>query len=87
MLALDGSASVTFEEFNLLAGGLGAALRDPAVVAGLIGGARRASLLSLLLWSGPGAQAVMLGWTRVATASAAAAFACPCPASAFSRPP
>ncbi len=75
MLAVDGSASVTFEEFNLLAGGLGAALRDPAVVAGLLGGARRASLLSLLLWSGPGAQAVVLDWTRVATPAEVDAFA------------
>ncbi len=75
MLALDGSASVSFEEFTLLTGGLGAALQDPAVVARLVGGARRASLLSLLLWSGPGAQAVVLDWTRVATPAEAATFA------------
>ena len=67
MIALDGSASVTFDEFNLIAGGMGAALRDPEVVAGLTGGPRRASLVSLLLWSGPGAHEVMLDWTRVAS--------------------
>ena len=67
MIALDGSASVTFDEFNLIAGGMGAALRDPEVVAGLTGGPRRASLVSLLLWSGPGAHEVMLDWTRMAS--------------------
>ncbi len=32
VLALDGSASVTFDEFNLMAGGCAAALRDAEVV-------------------------------------------------------
>ena len=67
VIALDGSASVTLDEFNLIAGGMAAGLRDPEVAAGLTGGARGASLLALLLWSGPGAHEVMLDWTRVAT--------------------
>jgi hypothetical protein len=75
VLALDGSASVTFEEFNLIAGGMAAALRDPVVVKGLVGGAAGASLACLLLWSGTGAQAMMIDWTRIATAADAAAFA------------
>jgi hypothetical protein len=75
VIALDGSASVTFDEFNLIAGGMAAALRDPAVVKGLIGGPSGASLGSLLLWSGTGAQAVMIDWTRIAGAADAAAFA------------
>ena len=65
LIALDGSASVTFEEFNLIAGGLGAALRDADVIASLIGGPNGASALGLLLWSGPGAQQVMLEWTVI----------------------
>jgi len=32
ILAVDGSASVTYDEFGLIAGGMAAALRDPAVV-------------------------------------------------------
>jgi Ca-activated chloride channel homolog len=75
VIALDGSASVTFDEFGLMAGGLGAALRDPTVMAGLIGGPRRASLGALLLWSGSGAQEVMIGWTRLATPEDVAGFA------------
>ena len=65
VLAVDGSASVTYEEFGLVAGGTAAALRDPSVVAGLSAG----SILSLLLWSGPGQQDVITGWTRIGSAA------------------
>ncbi len=75
VLALDGSASVTFDEFNLMAGAMGAALRDPDVVAGLTGGPARASLGALLLWSGVGAQDVLVAWMRIGSAAEAAAFA------------
>ena len=72
VLAFDGSASVTFSEFVLLTTGCAAALRDDAVVAGLTSGA---SLVCLLLWSGPGVQEVMIDWTRLATAEDVLAFA------------
>ncbi|HXA22458.1 MAG TPA: DUF1194 domain-containing protein [Acetobacteraceae bacterium] len=75
VLAVDGSASVTYEEFGLIAGGMAAALREPAIIAGLIGGPARASLCSLLLWSGAGAQEVIADWTVIASEAAAKAFA------------
>src|SRR5689334_5835041 len=75
VLALDGSASVTFEEFGLMAGGMGAALRKPEIVAGLTGGPARASLGCLLLWSGARAQDVLVEWTRIGSAAEATAFA------------
>ena len=75
VLALDGSASVTYEEFGLMAGGMAAALRDPEVTAGLTGGPSRASLCSLLLWSGSRAQEVLADWTRIGSAEDAAGFA------------
>ena len=75
LIALDGSASVTFDEFNLIAGGLGAALRDADVITALTSGPNGSSALALLLWSGPGAQQVMLDWTQVTTAAEAARFA------------
>ncbi len=75
VLALDGSASVTFDEFNLLTGAMGAALKDPDVVAGLIGGPGGASVLTLLLWSGTGAQEVMIDWVRIADEDHAATVA------------
>ncbi|MDE2198039.1 MAG: DUF1194 domain-containing protein [Rhodospirillales bacterium] len=75
ILAFDGSASVSYDEFGLIAGGCAAALRDPAVVAGLLGGPLRSSLCALLLWSGSGAQAVLVDWTRLGAKADLAAFA------------
>jgi hypothetical protein len=65
ILAFDGSASVTFEEFGLMVGGCAAALREPDIVAALTGGPLGASLCSVLLWSGEGAQEVMVDWMRI----------------------
>jgi len=75
VLAVDGSPSVTYEEFGLIAGGMAAALREPSIIAGLIGGPAKASLCSLLLWSGAGAQEVITDWTLIASAANANAFA------------
>lgn len=75
VLALDGSASVTFEEFGLIAGGLAAALRDPAVSAGLVAGPAGASIVAVLLWSGAEAQEVLIDWTRIDDETAARRFA------------
>ena len=72
VLAVDGSASVTYDEFGLIAGGMASALRDPAVVAGLT---RAPSMLSLLLWSGPDAQEIITEWTRIGSAEDLARFA------------
>jgi hypothetical protein len=71
VLAVDGSASVTYEEFGLIAGGMAAALRDPTVVAGLSKG----SILSLLLWSGAGQQDVITAWTPIGSAADLMGFA------------
>ncbi len=75
VLAVDGSASVTYDEFGLIAGGMAAALRDPVVIAGLIGGPAHISYACLLLWSGAGAQDVITAWTRIASETDARAFA------------
>jgi hypothetical protein len=75
VLSVDGSASVTYEEFGLIAGGMAAALREPAIIAGLLGGPAKASICSLLLWSGSGAQEVLTGWTLIASEADARAFA------------
>ena len=75
IIALDGSASVGFDEFNLIAGGLSAGLRDPDGVAGLTGGRHGVSFAALLLWSGEGAHEIMIDWTRIASAAEAQAFA------------
>ncbi len=75
VLAVDGSASVTYDEFGLIAGGMAAALREPPIIAALIGGPAKSSLLSLLLWSGTGAQEVITDWTLIASEADARAFA------------
>jgi hypothetical protein len=75
VIAVDGSASVTYDEFNLLTGAMGAALKDPDVIAGLIGGPGGASVLALLLWSGTGAQEIMVDWVRIADEDHATTFA------------
>jgi len=72
ILAADGSASVSFEEFNLIAGGMAAALRDPDVIAGLTAGG---ALLAVLLFSGAADQDLVIGWTRIATPQDLTAFA------------
>lgn len=75
VLAFDGSASVTFESFGLIASGTTAGLRDPVVTAGLIGGPHGACLCTLMLWSAPGTQEVLVDWTRIGSAAELEAFA------------
>jgi hypothetical protein len=72
VLAFDGSASVTYESFGLIASGTARALRDPVVAAGLIGGP---SLCCLMLWSAASAQEVLVEWTRIDSEAALAEFA------------
>ncbi len=75
LLAFDASASVTYEEFALIAGGIAEALRDPEVAAGLTTGRARASLCALLVFSGRAAQDTMIPWTRLTTPDDVTAFA------------
>jgi hypothetical protein len=74
-LAVDGSSSVDYDEFGLMLGGTAAAFRDDAVVAAIVAGPRGAIAACVLMWSGRGAQAVAVPWTRIDGAAAAAAFA------------
>lgn len=67
VLALDGSASVRLDGFGLIAGGAGAALRDPEVVAALTQGGTGHSVVAVVLWSGRDAQALLADWTPVAS--------------------
>jgi hypothetical protein len=75
VLMADCSASVTFEEFNLIAGGMASALRDKQVVQGLVSGPHRLSLMAILLFSGANAQNVVVDWTPIGNETQAAAFA------------
>jgi hypothetical protein len=75
ILAADCSASVTFDEFNLIAGGMAAALRDPRVVHGLLNGPHGASQAAVLLFSGRDAQDIVVPWQVLRSEKDAAAFA------------
>jgi hypothetical protein len=75
IIALDCSASVTFDEFGLIAGGCAAGLRDPEVLSGLTGGPLGASACALLLWSGREQHEISVDWTRIATPQALERFA------------
>lgn len=74
-LAVDVSASVSFEEFGLMMGGLAAAWREPGIVAAATAGPRGAAAVALLQWSGRGAREVAVPWRRVEDAASAAGFA------------
>jgi hypothetical protein len=66
VLAVDVSASVDYQEFALMIGGLSAAFLEPGVVAAATGGRRGAVAIAALFWSE--AQALALPWTRLASA-------------------
>jgi len=74
-LAVDASSSVDYDEFGLMLGGYATAFRDQSVIAALTAGPRGAMAVSMLLWSGRGAQAVAVPWSRIDGGPAAAAFA------------
>lgn len=74
-LAVDASSSVDYDEFGLMLGGYAAAFRDETVVAALLAGPRGAVAAAMLLWSGAGAQAVAVPWTRLDSDGAARGFA------------
>lgn len=73
VLAVDVSASVDFDEFALMLGGLAAAFADPAVIAAAASGPRGAVAVAALFWSE--AQEVALPWTRLASAEEGTAIA------------
>ncbi|MDB5368588.1 MAG: hypothetical protein JWP20_146 [Roseomonas sp.] len=72
-LAVDVSASVDFDEFGLMIGGLAHAFRQERIARACAAGPRGAVAVALLFWSTR--QEVALNWMRVADAAAAAALA------------
>ena len=74
-LAVDASSSVDYDEFGLMLGGYAAALGDESVQAAITAGPRGAVAICMLQWSGRGAQAVAVPWTRLDGPAAATAFA------------
>ncbi|MCW8086202.1 DUF1194 domain-containing protein [Sabulicella glaciei] len=73
VLAVDVSASVDFDEFALMLGGLAAAFRDEGVQAATAAGPRGAVAVAVLFWSE--AQEVAVPWMRIAGPAEAEALA------------
>lgn len=74
-LAVDCSASVDYDEFGLMMGGLAQAFREPDIGLATAAGPRGAVAVAVLFWSGPREQAVALDWTRLDGEAASRALA------------
>jgi hypothetical protein len=75
VLAIDSSSSVDMAEFALQMAGFASAFRDPAVRAAASAGPSGAVAVTMFEWSGPEAQAELVGWTRLADGASVDRFA------------
>jgi hypothetical protein len=76
VLAVDASASVDFDEFGLMLGGLATAFRAPAIASAIAAGPQGAIAAALLLWSGGAARPeIAVPWAWLSGADTAARFA------------
>ncbi len=65
VLAVDVSASINGERFQLQREGYASAVRHPAVVEAIMGSQRRQIALAVVEWASAGAQRVVVPWTLV----------------------
>jgi hypothetical protein len=75
VLAVDSSGSVDFAEFELQAGGLARAFRDPEVIEAIEGAAPNGIAVSVIQWSGRRQHLTVVDWTKVTDAASAGALA------------
>ncbi len=75
VLAVDASGSVDMPRFNLQKDGYAAAFRHPAVRAAIRGTVTGTIAVTMLQWTGPVLQAVVIDWTLVDGGAGADAFA------------
>jgi len=75
VLAIDASGSVDLQEFELQAGGIARALRDPEVIEAIEGAAPNGVAVCLIQWSGRRQHVVSIDWTLVTDARSAQALA------------
>lgn len=65
VLAVDGSASVDYDEFNLQMGGFAAAFRDPRIIGSIMDGRQGSIAVTLMVWSGRDASVGGIDWHLV----------------------
>jgi len=75
VLAIDCSYSVDGGEYALQMAGMAAAFIDPDIVQAIGGGLHGAIAVSVVQWSHPDSQIIVVPWTRIATAKDALALA------------
>ena len=75
ILAVDGSSSISRDEFTLQMDGLAQAFRHPGVIGALAGGPRGVIAVTLVQWSDDDNQRVAIPWRAVADAAGAEALA------------
>lgn len=75
VLAIDTSRSIDDHEHKLQIDGYARALTDPDVLKAVRGGVLGTIAVTMVEWSGPAEQRVMVGWTAVRDEASAAAFA------------
>lgn len=74
VLAVDGSASVDYDEFKLQMQGISAAFRDPEIIAAVSDGPHGRIAVTLMVWSGRDAPVGGLGWHVIGDRTAALKF-------------
>jgi hypothetical protein len=74
VLAVDVSASINQERYDLQRQGFAAAFANQAVIDAVEGGENKAIAVTLVEWSGPGNQKQVIGWTLIHDAASARAF-------------
>ena len=75
VLAVDGSASVDTDEFELQLTGIANAFRDPEIIGEIVNGDRGRIAVTLMMWSGLDADVRDIGWHMISDASSSLAFA------------
>ena len=75
VLAVDSSASVDFNEFNLQLQGLALAFRDPQLAEAILDGPNASIAVSMIEWSSSDQQRLSIPWTRIGSEAEAQAFA------------
>jgi hypothetical protein len=74
VLAVDVSASVNQDRYELQRQGLAAAFSNQAIIDAVEGGENRAIAVTLVEWSGSGNQKQVIGWTLIKDRASAKAF-------------
>jgi hypothetical protein len=75
VLAIDSSGSVDFAEFELQAGGLARAFRDPEVIEAIETSAPNGIAVAVIQWSGRRQHLTVVDWTKVTDAASARSLA------------